>query len=102
MIRMWILLHNWERCACHFCTKLKAGDRSQASDGGRALDIAVKFKNYVDVVLYYRTRYLEQIGFRENSKKFLAASSTVTIDDAKVKGVIAQEDAKLTGRAGRA
>ncbi|KAL7746502.1 hypothetical protein RI367_008152 [Sorochytrium milnesiophthora] len=78
VVRMWVLLHNWER----------------------ALDIASKFKNFVDVVLYHRKRYLDQIGFRESSKKFLAAASSVQVDEAKVKSVISQEEAKLTGHGG--
>ena len=37
----------------------------------RALDLGLKYKNFLDVVLAYRSKYLENFGRKENNKKYL-------------------------------
>lgn len=44
----------------------------------RALDLALKHKTYIDVVLYLRQKYLKGLGKMENNNKFLNVKDTVS------------------------
>jgi intraflagellar transport protein 80 len=54
-IRMWIDLFNWDR----------------------ALELAVKHKTHIDTVLYYRSRYIRELGREEDNKRFLQVAQSV-------------------------
>ena len=43
----------------------------------RALDLAVKYKQHLDIVLAYRNRYLTQFNKMEGDTKFLAYKAEV-------------------------
>ncbi|KAJ3118897.1 Intraflagellar transport protein 80 [Phlyctochytrium bullatum] len=58
-IRMWINLFNWDR----------------------ALELAIKYKTHVDTVLYFRDKYLRNMGRKETIKQYLQYNQT--IDDEK-------------------
>lgn len=45
----------------------------------RALELVVKYKIYVDIVLGYRQRYLERFDKKEKNKRFLQYSEGVGV-----------------------
>lgn len=54
-IMMWINVFQWER----------------------ALDIATKYKAHADMVIYFRDKYLQTIGRKENNKRFIQVGQGV-------------------------
>ena len=70
----------------------------------RALEIALKFKNCLEIVLFYRKRFLDSFGKKENNKEFMAqfdrqGSSFDMEDIAKMeKDQLQDEKANNTGR----
>ncbi|CAI5455053.1 unnamed protein product [Caenorhabditis angaria] len=60
----------------------------------RALEIALKNKQYLEVVMGYRQRYLKQLGRTENDPTFLKHLSEVEIDWIHIREIISAERAK--------
>jgi intraflagellar transport protein 80 len=57
----------------------------------RALELAVKAGEWVDVVVAYRRRYLEQFALEETSKKFVKYGEGIETDWTEVKAKIAKQ-----------
>ncbi|KAE9411916.1 hypothetical protein Angca_007173, partial [Angiostrongylus cantonensis] len=45
----------------------------------RAIDLAIKYNSYLEVVLGYRQKYLEKLGRKETDEKFLRRLGEVKI-----------------------
>ncbi|TKR81001.1 hypothetical protein L596_014953 [Steinernema carpocapsae] len=60
----------------------------------RALDLALKEKSFLDIVIGYRQRYLKEMGLKETDKRFIAHISDVEIDWNHIREKIAEESAK--------
>ncbi|RYG65336.1 hypothetical protein EON64_12165 [archaeon] len=50
----------------------------------RALDFANRYKQFVDVVLYYRRKHLDGFGRDEHDAKFLAVMNQMSVNEADV------------------
>lgn len=57
----------------------------------RALDLAVKNKQHVDVVCAYRQQYLDEMGWKETDKQFLHNAVHVEVDWEHVQETVAAE-----------
>ncbi|GMT04173.1 hypothetical protein PENTCL1PPCAC_26347, partial [Pristionchus entomophagus] len=60
----------------------------------RALDIAVKKPDLLEIVIGYRQKYLQEMGRQETNEKFLKYQSQVEIDWPHIRQTIATERAK--------
>lgn len=60
----------------------------------KALDLAVKSKSFIDVVLGYRQKYLEQTGRKENDSKYLRQLADIEIDWQHIQETIKEENEK--------
>ncbi|KAF5282730.1 hypothetical protein FQR65_LT02727 [Abscondita terminalis] len=65
---------------------------TQLHQWNRALELAIKHKSYVDVVLYLREKYLNSLGKEENNPKFIDIKSTVQIDKEKIEQKLKEEN----------
>ncbi|CAL8375185.1 unnamed protein product [Gadus morhua 'NCC'] len=65
----------------------------------RALELAVKHKTHVDTVLAYRGRYLQRVGRKESSKRFLQYAEGVEVDWEKIQAKLEMELTKERERA---
>ncbi|KAJ3086032.1 Intraflagellar transport protein 80 [Quaeritorhiza haematococci] len=77
-LRMWITLFQWER----------------------ALELAVKYKSHVDMVLHFRNEYLKAMGRKETNKKFIHYAQGVEVDFEKIKAKMAAEEENEQKRPG--
>ncbi|RCN33708.1 hypothetical protein ANCCAN_20450 [Ancylostoma caninum] len=59
----------------------------------RALDIAVKHNQFLEVVIGYRQRYLEKLGREESDEKFLRYKGEVEIDFNHIREVMDEAEA---------
>jgi intraflagellar transport protein 80 len=50
----------------------------------RALELAVQHKTHVDTVLYFRAKYLKNLGRFEGNKKFIQYSEQVPVEWEKI------------------
>jgi len=57
----------------------------------RALDLALQYKMYVDLVLGFRQKYLKSIGQPESDKRFTQPNTEVQVDWTAIQAKIAQE-----------
>ncbi|KAK0404495.1 hypothetical protein QR680_017478 [Steinernema hermaphroditum] len=60
----------------------------------RALDLALRERAFLDIVIGYRQRYLKEMGLCETDKRFIAHLSDVEIDWNHIHEKIAEENAK--------
>ncbi|ORY48676.1 WD40 repeat-like protein [Rhizoclosmatium globosum] len=58
----------------------------------RALELAVKHKTHVDTVLYFREKYLRQIGRKEFIKSYIQYSNGISVDWEKIRAKIEMEE----------
>jgi intraflagellar transport protein 80 len=60
----------------------------------RALNLATKMNQHVDVVLYARKQYLRTMKMQETNEKFRETSKTVELDEERVKQKIQELEIK--------
>ena len=75
---MWVLLFNWDRCVIF--TRLSRPADFNRRIIVRAFELALKHKTHADTVLYFRQRYLKNLGMKETNAKFSQYSEEVFLE----------------------
>ncbi|VDO20936.1 unnamed protein product [Haemonchus placei] len=63
----------------------------------RALDLAIKHKSYLEIVMGYRQKYLENLGRKETDERFLSHMREVEIDFDHIRETVAELEAAEDG-----
>lgn len=60
----------------------------------KAMELGLRYRHYLDVVLFFRENYLKLMGTKETKAAFLEVESKMHFDEEKTKEKIRNEEAK--------